>query len=213
MPRINLISGERREKASRRIRVPSSPISLRESWVPTSPTFITGLVALGVLLVCVFLYFGERRALAQTGEAIVEAQSDSSRLHDAVSRVRSLEEAQVRLAGRVQVMSQVVEGRLFWIDLMESLSVSLPDYTWLEKIDQEDLAADQIRISGGTFANAAVTDYMRALEASSELTDVTLVGVSRVEKEGVEYQSFALVSTFEGYTPVVLGPADATPKD
>jgi hypothetical protein len=51
---------------------------------------------------------------------------------------------------------------------------------------------------------------MRGLEISPELSNVTLIGVTRVEKEDVEYQSFTLVSTFERYRAVVITPPDTT---
>jgi Tfp pilus assembly protein PilN len=209
MPRINLVPREKQERTRTRVLAAAPRLAL-PSWVSTSPTFLTGVAALVVLLGCVFFYFGERRALAQTEVAIEEAEADSSRLHDSVLRVRALEEAQTRLAGRVQIMEQVIDGRLFWIELMELLSAALPEHTWLEKIDQEELAPDQIRIAGGTFTNAAVTDYMRGLEASPQLTDVTLVGVSRVEKDQVDYQSFTLIASFEDYQAVIIAPPDTT---
>jgi Tfp pilus assembly protein PilN len=208
MPRINLVPGEKHERA--RSRGPVTRPTLPTTWIPRSPTLITGLIALVFLLGAVFFYFGERRGLAHAEEAIVGAQADSARLHDSVLRVRSLEDAQARLAGRVQIMEQVVEGRLYWIDLMETLSVTLPESSWLERIDQEELEPDQIRIAGGTFTNAAVTDYMRGLEASPSLADVTLVGVSRVEKDEVEYQGFTLVATFDSYRAIVIVPPDTT---
>jgi Tfp pilus assembly protein PilN len=208
VPRINLVPGEKQERS--RARALTAPSFTRPSWLSASPTVITGLVALVVLLLCVFFYFGERRALAQTEVAIEEAEADSSRLHDSVLRVRALEEAQSRLASRVQIMEQVVEGRLFWIDVMEILSAALPEHTWLEKIDQQELGPDQIRIAGGTFTNAAVTDYMRGLESSPQLGNVTLVGVSRVEKDQVTYQAFTLVATFEKYQAVIIAPPDTT---
>jgi Tfp pilus assembly protein PilN len=208
VPRINLVPGEKQERT--RTRALAAPTFSRPTWLSTSPTVLSGLVALVVLLLCVFFYFGERRALAQTEVAIEEAEADSSRLHDSVLRVRALEETQSRLAGRVQIMEQVVEGRLFWIDLMEVLSAVLPEHTWLEKIDQQELAPDQVRIAGGTFTNATVTDYMRGLESSPQLANVTLVGVSRVEKDQVDYQAFTLVATFENYQAVILAPPDTT---
>ena len=86
----------------------------------------------------------------------------------------------------------------------------LPEHTWLEKVDQAELSGDQIRIAGGTFTNAAVTDYMRGLESSPHLRDVALVGVSRVEKDDAEYQAFTLIGTFEDFRATVITAPDTT---
>lgn len=208
MPRINLVPGERQERA-KAARGPRFKVE-RPSWLSASPSLLMGGAAIIALLLAVFLYFGEKRALAQTEEAIAEAEVDSTRYQEIVERVRALEAVQARLASRVEIMEQVVEGRFFWVDLMETLSQMLPEHTWLEEIDQEGLASDQIRIAGGTFTNAAVTDYMRGLESSPHLGDVALVGVSRVEKDDAQYQAFTLITSFEGFRATIVAPADTT---
>jgi Tfp pilus assembly protein PilN len=208
MPRINLVPGERQERA--KVRGSVAPSVRRATWLPRSPMFLVGAVGMVALLVAVFVYFGEKRGLAQAEAMIVEAEADSARLQESVARVRMLEEVQARLASRVQVMAQVVEGRFYWVDLLETLSMVLPEHTWLEKIDQAQLSGDQIRIAGGTFTNAAVTDYMRGLEASPHLRDVALVGVSRVEKDDAVFQAFTLIATYEDFRATLITPPDTT---
>lgn len=208
MVRINLVPGEKAAR-SRRTFMPSVPAD-RLAWLPRSPAFLAGLAGVAVLLVAVFLYFGERRSLAQAEAAVVEEQADSLQLHRSIVRVRGLEDTQARLAARIEILDEVVDGRLYSIDLMETLSMMLPDYTWLERIDQEDLAADQLRLAGATFSNAAVTEYMRGLEASPQLQRVTLVGVTRSDRNQVPVQSFTLVADFENYQAVIIAPPDTT---
>ncbi|MBW3661307.1 MAG: methyltransferase domain-containing protein, partial [Gemmatimonadetes bacterium] len=112
--------------------------------------------------------------------------------------------SQEELVARVEMMENVVEGRLYWILFMEAASRTLPAFTWLEAIDRTDLPPDQVRIAGATFSNAAVTEYMRGLEASPVLRDVTLVGVTRTQQDSLQFQSFTLVAGLEGYDTVVL---------
>lgn len=206
MVRINLAPEEKR---ARRLSAPSLP-----SVSGLSPSMLAGVAALVVLLVVVFLYVGERRALSEARAGVAEAQADSARLRGAVARVTAMQEAQDRLQVQVRNMESVVEGRLYWIGFLETLSRELPPYTWLEKVDRENLIPENaIRIAGGTFSNAAVTDYMRGLEASPELQAVTLVGVSRVQQDSVSYQAFTLVASYENYDAVVVAPRDTTPQE
>lgn len=213
MVRINLAP---REKKASRTSLPSMPSIGRPSGelLSLSPQVVLGVLALVGLLAAVLLYFNEKSSLAEAEAAIVEAEQDSIDLHDQIQRVGRLEETQERLATRVAMMEQVVEGRAQAIELWETLSATLPSSTWLDQVDQDDLAADQIRIEGATFQNAAITDYMRALEASETLERVTLIGVSRVtEDEGdreVSFQSFTLVADYEDFTSVNIAPADTT---
>jgi Tfp pilus assembly protein PilN len=209
-PRINLAPGEKPSRS--RTAVPSAPRGAKPAGagLPRSPAMLIGLVGMVVLLAMVFLYFGERRALSQARAEIVEAEADSAQLHSAVVRVRAMEQAQAQLEAQVAVMENVVEGRLYWIQLMESMSLALPEHTWLTLVDREGLALDQVRIAGASFANAAVTEFMRGLESSPLLEGVTLVGVSRVQEDSLSYQSFTLVADFENYSAVVVAPSDTT---
>lgn len=208
MVRINLTPGERSREPRQR-RVPS--VSIRKpEWMSTSPSVIVGLVGLVVLLVAAFLYFGERRGISEARAAIEEAQADSVRFHTEVARVRAMEDVQSSLVARVEILEEVVDGRLFWIRLLETLSLQLPDFTWLEAVNQEDLPPEEIRIAGATFSNPAITAYMRGLEASPELRDVRLVGVTRALRQEVPVQTFTLLATFEDFDPVVITPPDTT---
>ena len=194
MVRINLTPGEKsREPKARR----APRVSIRRpGWLSGSPSLLVGIVGLLVLLAAVFLYFGERRGISQARAAIEDARADSARFHTEIARVRAMEE--------------VVDGRLFWIRLLETLSLQLPEYTWLEAVNQEDLPPEEIRIAGATFSNPAITAYMRGLEASPELQSVRLVGVTRALRQETPVQTFTLLATFENFDPVVITPPDTT---
>ena len=110
MVRINLTPGEKKREAPAR-RLPKLSVP-RPDWLTTSPSMLVGLVGLVVLLVAVFLYFGERRGISEAHAAIEEAQADSARFHTQIARVRGMEEVQSLLVARVDVLEEVVEGRL-----------------------------------------------------------------------------------------------------
>jgi Tfp pilus assembly protein PilN len=208
MVRINLTPGEKSRETKAR-RAPRVTIR-RPDWLSGSPSLLVGLVGLLVLLAAVFLYFGERRGISQARAAIEDARADSARFHTEIARVRAMEDVQSQLIARVDVLEQVVDGRLFWIRLLETLSLQLPEYTWLEAVNQEDLPPEEIRIAGATFSNPAITAYMRGLEASPELQSVRLVGVTRALRQETPVQTFTLLATFENFDPVVITPPDTT---
>ena len=191
MVRVNLVPSERRRER-RRPHV-ALPVGL-----PSPELFLGGLGVL-LLLAATLLFVGERRTLADAHAAVVEARADSSRLHDAVARVTRMEQTQARLAERMELLEDVVDGRLYGLRLMETLARSLPAYVWLERVDREELDADEVRIAGVSFANAAVTDLMRDLESSSELQRVRLVEIVRARRDSLDVQQFTLVATFEGH--------------
>ena len=189
MARVNLIPPIRRRERRR----PRIAIALGR---PT-PEVILG--AIGTLLLAGFItaFVVERRALSEARAAVVEAQADSTRLRGVVTRVERIQRTQARLAERIEILEGVVDGRHYWLRFMETLSRSLPPYVWLELVDRRDLGPEEIRIAGASFANGAITDFMRDLESSEELRDVRLVQVSRSRRDSLDVQQFTLVAAQE----------------
>lgn len=200
MVRVNLVPSERRRE--------SRLAGLAPVGRP-SPELVLGGITAVLLLATFLLFVGERRTLAETRAAVVVARADSSRLHDAVARVTRMEQTQARLAERIELLEDVVDGRLYGLRLMETLARSIPAYAWLERVDREELGPDEIRIAGVSFANAAITDLMRDLESSSELQRVRLVEIARARRDSLDLQQFTLVATFEGHRIPTLT-ADST---
>ena len=201
MVRVNLVPSERRRERRRpRIALPVGR---------PSPELFLGSVGVLLVLTAIVLFVAERRTLAEARAAVVVARADSSRVHDAVARVTRMEQTQARLAERMELLEDVVDGRLYGLRLMETLARSLPAYVWLERVDREDLGANELRIAGVSFANAAITDLMRDLESSPELQRVRLVEIARARRDSLDVQQFTLVATFEGHRIPTLT-ADST---
>ena len=201
MVRVNLVPSERRRERRRpRIALPVGR---------PSPELFLGGVGVLLVLTAIVLFVAERRTLAEARAAVVVARADSSRVHDAFARVTRMEQTQARLAERMELLEDVVDGRLYGLRLMETLARSLPAYVWLERVDREDLGANELRIAGVSFANAAITDLMRDLESSPELQRVRLVEIARARRDSLDVQQFTLVATFEGHRIPTLT-ADST---
>lgn len=167
---------------------------------------ILGAVALVLLIGSMAAFVFERRSLSEAREAVVVAQADSARLHAAVTKVERIQRAQTRMAERIELLESVIDGRLYWPRLMETLSRTLPAYVWLERVDRQEPGAERLRIAGASFANAAITDFMHRLEASPELEDVALVEINRGLRDSLDVQQFTLVATEEGRRIPVVTP-------
>lgn len=202
MARVNLIRSRHREARASRIAV---------AWRQPSPELVLGMVALILLAGSIVAYVGERRSLSEARAAVVEAEADSARFEGAVERVRQLERAQARLEARIELLEGVVDGRLYWLRFMETLSRVLPAYVWLERLDRQDVGPEEIRVVGASFANAAITDLMRELEASPEVRGVRLVEVSRSRRDSLDVQQFTLVAGLEAYRTFRVPDTTASP--
>jgi Tfp pilus assembly protein PilN len=92
----------------------------------------------------------------------------------------------------------VDQGRFRWPHLMEELSRSRPEYTWLTSVVRREELGDenQIEITGVTFSNLTLTQFMTSLEGSPYLERVSLIGSNRSNVDGVDVTSFALVAAY-----------------
>ncbi|MGH7557956.1 MAG: PilN domain-containing protein [Gemmatimonadota bacterium] len=189
MARVNLIpQARRRDMRRRRVALPQGR---------PGAELILGAFVLILLIGSVAAFAVERRSLSEARAAVVVAQADSARLHGVVEQVERIQRAQTRMAERIELLESVIDGRLYWPRLMETLSRTLPAYVWLERVDRQEPGAGRIQIAGASFANAAITDFMHGLEASPELRDVALVEVSRSLRDSLDVQQFTVVATEE----------------
>jgi len=212
--RINLL-GEREKKR----RAPALAFKgFRRPEVPSvSSSFLLGIVALLVLAGAVFVYFSQKRDLGELEERIVEARADSIRYQKEIRRIREIEKKQGQIRARIEAIRQVDTGRFRWAHMMEEVSKALPEYMWLTSVvrseaETEEAATEQvaaaaaapsaadavlrIEITGITYSNLTLTEFMTNLERSPYLGGVTLVGSSHAAVEGTEVTSFALFATY-----------------
>ena len=199
MVRINLLSAREKKK---RLAAPGG--GLPRVGVPKGVPLplVGGVVMLLLFALGVFLYFQETSRIAALEERIDLARQDSTRYSRAITKLREIESSQSAIATRIQAIREVDAGRFRWAHILAELSAAVPEYTWLTSVVQrEDLegsgaAADQIEITGVTYSNLTLTQFMTALESSPYLDGVSLIGSSRSTVDGVDVTSFALVASY-----------------
>jgi Tfp pilus assembly protein PilN len=144
---------------------------------PAFDPYIAGAVAAGIvsLGLMAWLFVGVRSQKGDLQVQVTEAQHDSARFGDVIKRTNELRARRDSIAKRVSIIQDIDENRYVWPHVLDEVSRALPDYTWLTAITQ--ISADpslQIRISGTSGSNFAITTFMRRLEASPFFSDVQL---------------------------------------
>jgi type IV pilus assembly protein PilN len=196
MVRINLLSqpDKKKKKAAAEPgrgmpRLPAAPA------VPLS--LLGGGLVLVLLAGAVYLYFSQNRQAAALEERIDVARQDSTRYSRAISKIREIESSQSAIAARIQAIQAVDQGRFRWPHVLDEISRSLPDNLWLTSVTRGDeLEGDRIEITGVTFSNLTLTQFMSSLEGSPYFESVSLVGSNRSQVDGVDVTSFALRAAF-----------------
>jgi type IV pilus assembly protein PilN len=166
--------------------------------VPAVPLSLLGGVLVLVLLAgAVYLYFSQNRQVAALEERIDVARQDSTRYSRAISKIREIESSQSAIAARIQAIQTVDQGRFRWPHVLDEISRSLPENLWLTSVTRgEELEGDRIEITGVTFSNLTLTQFMSSLEGSPYFESVSLVGSNRSQVDGVDVTSFALRAAF-----------------
>jgi Tfp pilus assembly protein PilN len=195
MVRINLLSEQERKKKAER----GKPALPRLSGVPSVPLPLVGGVLMLLLLAgAVYVYVDQNRRASALEERIAEARQDSTRYSRAIIKLREIETSQSAIASRIQAIQTVDQGRYRWPHILQELSRSLPDNTWLTSVttSEDDPQGNRIEITGVTFSSLALTQLMTNLEGSPYFEGVSLIGSNRSQVEGVEVTSFALVAAY-----------------
>ena len=152
------------------------------------------------------MWFFQGRTAAALDEQLRVAVQDSARF-DAVVKATRTAQAQRDSIMRQMAIIQAIDGERFvWPHIMDEVSRALPTYTWLRSVGQssapstvspEQVAAGQspkltLRVIGLTVDLQALTIFMKQLEASDFLENVTIAGTQATQSEGKTVTEFTL---------------------
>ena len=150
---------------------------------------------------------------------------DSTR-YVAVLRERNRAESQRDSVRRqLEIIKSIDNDRFVWAHIMDEVSRSLPPYTWLKTIAQSAMVAAatptpapapakdgkgkpvpppppapatlKFQISGNTVDIQALTRFMKLLESSPFVKNVTIAKAELVTLDGKEVQEFLLEAEYE----------------
>lgn len=209
MIEINLLPGARKKSKSTgggssfdvRALLSSLGERFKDPWLGVA----VGGVLVGLLATGAMWFFQGRTATTLAEQERVAVQ-DSARF-DAVVRATRTAQAQRDSIMRQMAIIAAIDGERFvWPHLMDEVSRALPTYTWLRSVTQssapstvspEQVAAGQapkltLRVIGLTVDLQALTIFMKQLEASDFLENVTIAGTQATQSEGKTVTEFTL---------------------
>lgn len=165
--------------------------------------WMAGLSAAGVLLLLFLAYsywsVGNRQAELQAG--IEQAVTDSTQLATAIALADQLKAQQDTVSQRIEVIRSVDQRRYVWPHLLDEISRAVPVFTWLNGLASSPTEGDEpgpvVTIQGSTGNTQALTRFMKNLEASPFLRDVTLVTSAQASEAGRSFQRFTVEARYE----------------
>jgi Tfp pilus assembly protein PilN len=184
--------------------------------VPALPSFggdarplLAGLAAIAALAFGPWQYvqLGEREATLAT--AIQQEATDSAAFASTIALMQALRAQQDTVRQKVEVIRSVDSRRYVWPRLMNEISGAIPAYAWLTQIsstEAEDLPSSGpvLTLQGYVGSTQALTRFMKNLEASPFIRDVTLITTHQEDLEGRMVLRFGLEARYEKPDPSLI---------
>ncbi len=227
MIEINLLSAGEKRRPGRRPAGGAGRPALKLPAFSGDPYMAgVGALALLVLLGLGFAYWRVDGRLAEVRAGLETAARDSVTFAGTIDLMTELQERQDTIEQKISVIREVDERRYVWPHLMDEISRAVPPYTWLSKLsaaEEEAAAPAQPKPAGADTAKAdsakaagtqvpvgpgftvegnagstqALTLFMKNLEESPFIRDVTLVTSEQATANGRSFQKFTLEARYE----------------
>jgi type IV pilus assembly protein PilN len=187
MIRVNLIAGERRAaKAAGR----SMDIAQRAAFAGTALLIVT---AIGVG----WRYWSMWQAEAGVENAIAAAKREEARLAEVLKQVADFDAQREELQRRVTLIDELRRGQNAPVHIVDEISRSLPEMTWLTNLKQEGY---DVTLQGRCLSLTALSDFVGNLEATryfKKPVEIVSSEVVKGDKDGPELISFTVKGTFQ----------------
>lgn len=220
MIEINLLPGARKKKGSSsgssvdvRALFGGLQDRLKDPWLAVA---VVGM-AIG-LAATAFMFWSQSSEQSALEEQQRIAVQDSTRFAAVLAQRSAAEAQRDSILRQIAVISAIDGDRFVWPHVMDEVARALPTYTWLRSVSQssaatpvspEAVAAGEvppvgIRVTAYTVDIQAVTIFMKELEASPFLKNVTLTVSEAAETDGKEVQQFTLDMQYEKPDPSAI---------
>jgi type IV pilus assembly protein PilN len=186
MIRINLIAGERRAA-----KAPAKTFDIAQK-ITLIGSLILVLTAAGVG----WRFWANRQAEAQMASDLTTAKNEEQRLAEVLKQVSDFEAQREELQRRVALIDELRKGQSAPVHMIDQISRSLPEMTWLTSVKQE---AFDVTINGRCTTLTALSDFVGNLEATRYFKRPVEIVSSVVvdDKEGPELIEFTIKGTFQ----------------
>lgn len=168
-------------------------------------------VAIWVILIgfAGFVWISSAARLRSLGPELEQAQAENRRFRQFLAQKRKAESVRDSIVAQIATIRQVDGDRYVWPHVLDEVTRALPSYTWLTELvfvappaDPADTAQGYrpppvgFQLNGRTIDIGGFTSFMRRLEDSPWLGDVTAVSANTVVESQRAVTSFVLRVTF-----------------
>ena len=167
-----------------------------------SRSVLMGAGGLLLLLLIGFLVWRSGRHRDELRAQIEAEATDSTRFATTIELVQALRARQDTIQQKIGVIREVDQRRYVWPHLLDEISAAVPPFAWLTEISSTE-ARDTTNpgltftMQGSAGSTQALTRFMKNLEESPFVREVTLVTSEQAEESGRSVHRFTLEARYE----------------
>ena len=216
---VNLRPGKRRKRSGSSFNFKGMLGGFRDLGTKVKDPLLLGAVAgwVCVLGFLGFVYLNNVRQLYSLEPRLEQARSEHRRFKAFIADKRRQEKIRDSLLAQITVIRNVDGDRYVWAHLLDEVTKALPAYTWLVDLGTSapvavapargtstpaDTTADPVppplvfHLNGRTIDLQAYTRFLRQLEASPWIKDVTPVSAQTVVEHERPVTAFSIRATY-----------------
>ena len=186
MIKINLIPKEELKK-----RKAKRAIGKKKMALPTGID-VYGSLGFAVLVIirAFIVHVKQGSTIRKLNKDIASLQSEYNRLKKEVDFVHELDKKKSELEKWIKVVQKLNAHRSLRAHLLDEINRLIPNYLWLNSLTEKKKG--EIVITGTTFSNLIVADFVNRLNTSPYLSDIVLVELKRSTIAGHEVMDFTI---------------------
>ena len=187
MIRINLVAGVRRAAKG----------TSRRFDLGQKMTVVGSLVVLITVLLIGWRYWALSQYDAELTNNIDAARREEARLAEVLKQVADFERQREELQRRVALIDELRKGQNAPVHMIDQISRSLPDMTWLVSLKQDGY---DVTIEGRSTSLSALSDFVGNLEATRYFRRPVEIVSSQVvtgQKEDADLITFTIKGSFQ----------------
>jgi Tfp pilus assembly protein PilN len=202
---INLRPGQKRKPSGNAGKQIAA--TLKEFAARVKDPLLAAVVAIWIVVAgwLAYTWGSTGRAMAQATEQLEQTATEANRFETLMQQKRKAERIRDSLQTQIGVIRGVDRGRYIWPHVLDEVAKTLPAYTWLTDVlvlgpaaDADSTAAPKLKfqVNGRTVDYQAFTQFMRQLEASPWIENVTALRSETVVENQRPVTSFQITALF-----------------
>jgi len=152
-------------------------------------TVILMVSILSVVAICIIAFFFIQMKIQSTKGEIERSEAEIQELKAKIGKVNDLKKLKEDVKKKLDVLSILRQGKVGPVHRLMVISDSTPDKLWLTKYSEN---GSDVNISGISYSEDLIAEYMRNLQASSDYDKVELVVSEQTIVGGIKAKKFEL---------------------